>query len=538
MFTSARRMRRRLFTAVSLAAVSSLLLSGCVLIQELRGVDTKQYSPEELIDANLAPELREFYEQEVEWEACPEEYAVADRFECATVSAPLNWDDPDAHEPIELALIRLPATGDSQGALFSNPGGPGASGIDLVGQAANTAFSKDLREHFDLVGWDPRGVGHSSAVECYDDEGTDEFFYGVPENANQMSAEQLVEYQRQQVIEYGAACLENTGPLLEYVDTKSTVKDLDLLRALLGDPKLNYFGFSYGTDIGAQYIDTYPERVGRIVLDGATDPTVDTFQTTIDQQTNFAESTRAYLKDCLGSPDCPFKPMGGVDGAIMQIQKIMNTVDDTMPKHSDGRTFTSAVIDLAITQAMYDESIWPVLTEAFTRWQTNNDASMFFALSDMYLQRDAEGKYMSNMFDAFTAINCLDRPLETDKAKIREYNEKLNSVKLFKDDEMAQASAEIGDMTCENWPVKSRVESLEPVKGEGAAPVLVVATSNDPATPVEWARAVADQLESATLIVLEGEGHIAYDEGNECTNTAVDEYFITGKVPESDLTCS
>lgn len=536
MFGRTGRTHRRLMGSIALGAVTSFLLSGCVLIQELQGSGQREYSAEELIDADLDPQLREFYEQDVEWSECPAEYAVGEKFECATVEAPMNWDAPEEHEPIELALIRLPATGESQGALLSNPGGPGGSGIDHVGQSSSM-FSKKLRENFDLVSWDPRGVGYSSAVTCYDDAGTDEYFYGVPENAAEMTPEDVVNYQLKKATDYGAACLKNTGPLLEYVDTDSTVRDLDMLRAVLGEPKLNYFGFSYGTDIGARYIDKFPNRVGRITLDGATDPTVAGFDMVIDQQTKFAESTRSYLKDCLSSPACPFDNVGGVDGAIMQIQKIMNEVDDQLPKHTDGRVVTSSVIQQAIVTAMYDETTWELLTQAFTLWKDNRDATMFFMLSDAYLGRDTEGHYASNMFDAFTAINCLDMPLETDKEAIRKYNAELNEVMLFKDEAIAEAMAEIGDMTCETWPVKSKVEELAPVTGEGAPPVLVVATANDPATPLEWAEAVAEQLESATLIVYEGEGHIAYDEGNPCTVNAIDEYFVTGKVPESDLTC-
>lgn len=533
----ATRRTRRLLGAISLTAVSTLLLSGCVLIQELQGTTKQQHSPEELIDADLDPSLREFYEQDLEWGACPEEYAVDDKFECATAKAPMVWDDPEAHDPIELALIKLPAKGDSQGALFSNPGGPGGSGIDFVAQTPGF-FSTKLRENFDLVSWDPRGVGASSAVKCYDDAGTDEYFYGVPENAAEMSVEELVEYQRNKEIQYGAACLKNTGPLLEYVDTQSTVRDLDLLRALVGDPKLNYFGLSYGSDIGAHYIDTFPERVGRITLDGAVDPTVQGHEVAIDQQKGFAESTRAYLKDCLSSEQCPFEGVGGVDGAVLQIQKLMNDVDATLPKHTDGRVLTSGVMQQAIITAMYDESSWSILSQAFTQWKQNKDASTFFLLSDVYYGRDTEGHYGSNMFDAFTAINCLDTMPETDPQKIREQNKQLLDVMLFKNEQLVAAMEESSEASCANWPVKSRVESMDPVSGAGADPVLVVATSNDPATPLVWAEGLAEQLESATLVVYEGEGHIAYDEDDQCTMDTIDSYFVDGTVPDEErVTC-
>jgi pimeloyl-ACP methyl ester carboxylesterase len=531
----------------AIAVTASLVLSGCTLIQELQGTD------EELeqgtgaeggegsgdIPDSVAPGAEEFYEQEVEWGECPPEYAAEDEtVECATVIAPLNWADPtqESDYPVELALVRLPATGESQGSLFTNPGGPGGSGVDFVAQSGSYMFSEDLRENFDIVGWDPRGVGYSSAVYCYDDEGMDDYLYGVPDGYSEMTTAELLDYQKKQAIAFGDACYENTGELLEYVDTISTVQDLDLLRYVIDGAPLNYFGFSYGTDIGAQYIDMFPEQVGRVVLDGATDPTVPMMDVVLDQQEKFSDSILAYLEDCLTGDQCPFDKRGGVDGAIEEIQDVMDDADTNLSKGPDGRVVTSALIYQAIVAGMYDESSWQYVSNAFESWMTSRDSTIFFALADSYNGRLPDGTYMSNQTEAFTAINCLDYPVETDKAKIREYNEKLQEVTLFSG-EASDEELELGDVTCENWPFQSRLTEQAPVVGEGAAPVLVVATTNDPATPLKWAEAVAEQLESASLLVYEGEGHIAYDEGDECVIGTVDDYLITGNLPEGDINC-
>lgn len=548
MTVRSRLKKARLLAVGAMATVATLSLSSCVLIQELTsptdplGADSRvnergeQDQDSGLFDAGLNPALVEYYEQSAEWGPCPDEYGAEETVECATVTAPLNWEDPDAHEPIELALVRLPAEGKSKGSLFTNPGGPGASGVDFVALSGSYFFSTELRENYDIVGWDPRGVGYSSAVECRDDAGMDDFLYGVPEGAESMSGKESYEWARGQATQFGADCLENTGPLLEYVDTQSTVSDLDMLRAIVGDSELAYFGLSYGTDIGAQYIDRYPDRVGRIVLDGATDPTVPMFDVIVDQQEKFADSTLTYLGDCLTSTECPFNALGGVDGAVDEIQAIMDDIDETLPVAADGRVLTSGVIQTAISAALYSESSWPYLTQAFAAWMQEKDPSIFFLLSDSYYGRAPDGSYDSNMFEAFPAINCLDYPLIRDEALIRDFNERVSDVTLF-GSELTELEMQIGDLTCENWPVESRVESQDPVIGAGAPPVLVVATTNDPATPFKWAVAVAEQLESGVLVEFEGEGHIAYSQGDLCIIDAVDSYFVDGTVPEDGLRC-
>lgn len=531
-----RRPRARILGAIAAGTAALLALTGCALVQELTGQEGRagEESALEVVDPGLAPELRPFYEQQVEWGACPAEVTAPDKYQCAEVSAPMNWDDPGEHEPISLFLVRRPADGASRGAMFTNPGGPGASGADFVALSAEQFFSSDLRQNFDVIGWDPRGVGRSSAVECRDDAGMDDYFYGVPEGYAELDDEARVKLMVEEATSFAEDCAAGTGPLLGYVDTASTVRDLDMMRALVGDRTLTYFGLSYGTDIGAKYIDQYPERVGRIVLDGATDPTVPVFDVIIDQQQKFADATRNYIEDCLSGTECPFKGRN-VEAVIEEMRKIMREVDESLPKNADGRVLTSGVIDTAIVAALYDQSSWQYLSMAYESWIGEADPQLFFLLSDSYYGRDMEGHYDSNMFEAFMAINCLDYPLVTDEATIRSFHERLEQAALFH--EPSEAERRIGDVTCENWAVPSRVTEQAPVRGVGAAPVLVVATTHDPATPLKWAEAVAEQLESGVLVEYDGEGHIAYDEGDACVTRTIDDYFIKGAVPANPTRC-
>lgn len=507
----------------SLAAAATLLsMSGCTAVQHV--LDSQQAADPASVDVSNVPEnLRGYYQQQVNWSDC------GGGRECATITAPMNWDDPMMGD-IELAATRIPASGDRQGSLFTNPGGPGASGYDFVYNSGEDSFSSDLRSAFDIVGWDPRGVGRSSAVECYDDSGMDEYFYGVPEKMPKTDDEKIA-HAEEQAKTFADACKENTGELLNYVDTMSTVHDLDLLRAVVGDAKLNYFGFSYGTDIGAHYADTFPENVGRIVLDGATDPSLGQFDVVLAQQGAFGKAAEAYLEDCLSqAKKCPFR--GNVDQATKQINRIMEDADKRKILASDGRQLSSGVISTAINAALYDESSWEYLTQAFSDYMLQGNPDTFFLLSDFYYGRDETGHYDSNMFEAFMAINCLDYPVETDPAKIKEYNKKLKEATPIGVD----SPEALGDVQCQQWPYQSRVQPAK-VTAAGAQPILVVGTTGDPATPVEWAEAVAAQLESGVLLTYNGEGHIAYDEGDKCVVGAVDEYLTTGTPPANGTVC-
>ncbi len=513
------RSSRRAAQVSALVLVSALTLSGCVptWLQELVSGGTVSTPTGE----EVADDVRPYYSQVLTWESC------GGGAECATAIAPLDWDNPGEGDDIELALVRHPATGGaSQGSLFINPGGPGASGFDFVRDSVDFAVSADLREAFDIVGWDPRGVGRSSAVSCTTSAAElDEFIFGIPEaplDTPEWEAEVI-----ESSIAFAEGCAENTGPLLGFVDTNSTVRDLDMMRAAVGDAQLTYFGYSYGTDIGARYADEFPEKVGRLVLDGATDPTTTTFDIVLAQSEGFENALIAYLEACPGLGACPFP--GTVDESLALIRDLYDRLGTDPIEAADGRFFDGAVLDIAIATALYDEGSWPFLSQMFTELRTGV-VETGFLLADFYYGRE-NGEYLDNSLEAFIAINCLDYPVETDREVIAQQNEQIRAVAPTTGN-----PSPLGDVLCANWPYQFEGE-LAPVSGAGAAPILVIGTTGDPATPFIWAEALASQLESGVLLTWVGEGHIAYDEGDPCINDVVDAYFLTGAVPSNGLVC-
>ncbi len=446
--------------------------------------------------------------------------------ECADVRAPLDWADPGG-ETIHLRMLKQPATGgDPIGTLFVNPGGPGASGVEYAATAIG-AIQEDVRREYDVIGWDPRGVGLSSAVRCVDAAGMDEYLFGDDAVDDlEPGGDAWIQAALQEAEEFGAACAERTGPLLAHVGTASTVRDLDMMRAIVGDSRLNYLGFSYGTYIGALYADAFPERVGRLVLDGAMDPSTTLSDVVREQTRGFELALRAYAEDCLERSDCPLE--GSVDEAMAQIGALLDSVDAQPLRGSDGRTLTSGTMLTAIITPLYARSNWPYLDELFeTVAQGDADAALF--LADFYYDRE-NGEYLSNSTEAFSAVNCLDYPSPLDpermRAEARQLEEIAPTIGRFQG---------YGDIGCAGWPVTS-AEPREPVTAAGADPILVVGTTGDPATPYRWAVSLAEQLESGVLLTYEGEGHTAYGD-DECVNRVVDDYLLTGEAPEEDARC-
>jgi pimeloyl-ACP methyl ester carboxylesterase len=501
--------------AVIAALTASLVLAGCTSVFDLLSPGETSTPTGE----DVAAELRPYYEQSIVWRSCENDA------QCATVKAPLDWANPSADTDIELAITRHGALdGDPQGSLFFNPGGPGVSGADFVQSSPESVVSEDVRTDFDLVGWDPRGVGSSSSVVCYTDPADlDAFLFGIPDG--EPGSPEWVEDVEQTGADFADACAENTGELLAFIDTQSTVRDLDLLRALVGDEKLNYLGMSYGTQIGAQYADLFPEKVGRLVLDGVVNPANSMFEIILGQTQGFDRALRNYLAAC-PEQGCPFS--GDADADIQAIADLFTQLDESPLPHDDGRMLNSDVLDTAISMALYEEQYWPILSQAFEETQAG-ETNTAFALADAYFRRE-DGQYQSHFFESFLAITCADYPVETDPAALEEQNRQLAEITPL------AAEVPIPDPICGNWPYPAR-DNVGPVAGEGADPILLIGTAGDPATPYESAVEVADQLESGVLISYNGDDHIAYDEGDACVNTLVDDYLLTGEVPAEDPRC-
>jgi pimeloyl-ACP methyl ester carboxylesterase len=508
--------RRSARTAlVAVAAIVALTLTGCVTWF----IPPKTAQTSTPVAEQVAADLQPFYSQVLTWKSC------ASGKQCATAKAPLDWKNPSSGE-IELALIRQTAKGTKQGSLLVNPGGPGGSGYDFVRDSVDYATDSTLQQHFDVVGFDPRGVGHSTAVKCYDAKQMDGYLYDITPGTRGSDA--WIAENTSVSKDFGSACATNTGALLEHVDTVSAARDLDLLRAVLGDKKLNYLGYSYGTYLGAVYADLYPGKTGRLVLDGALDPAASNFDVTKVQAQGFESALRAYLKDCLAQKGCPFS--GSVDDAMKTISDLLASVERSPIRNSDGRELGANTLVTAIIYPLYDATAWSYLTDMFTSVMKGS-ASTAFTLADAYNNRQSDGTYGDNSTEAFMAINCLDYTYDADPATMR-----AQAAELSKDAPVIGPYMSYGDIGCANWPYTSTVER-GPIAAKGSAPILVVGTTNDPATPYVWAKNLAGELENGHLLTYKGEGHTAYNKSNSCVNGTVDDFLVKGTIPEAGKTC-
>ena len=505
--------------AIAVTVAVALVISACVplafLGQGERGADSPSSLPAEPGDS-----VASFAAQEPDWQSC------LDGMQCADVYAPLDWTDP-AGERITLHLVKQPATGgDPIGTLFVNPGGPGASGADYVAENIDSAVQSDVARAYDVIGWDPRGVGQSAPVSCLDAAAMDEYLFGL-DDTGEVGSDEWIAAARAESKEFGAACAESSGALLEHVDTGSTVQDLDMLRGIVGDAKLNYLGYSYGTYIGARYADAYPEKVGRLVLDGAMDPSASLSEVVREQTRGFELALRAYVTDCIERNNCPFT--GDVDQSMAAIGTLLDRIEVTPLQGSDGRMLTSSTMLTAIITPLYSQSNWGYLDQLFET-AAEGDADVALSLADFYYDR-SNGEYLSNSTEAFAAINCLDYPnaddVEQMRAEAAELAEIAPTIGRFQ---------WVGVLSCSGWPYPG-VDERVAVSAEGADPILVVGTTGDPATPYRWAVSLAKQLDNASLLTYKGEGHTAYGE-NDCVNAAVDGYLLDGVVPKNGTTCT
>ena len=509
------RRARLALVAATLAVV--LTLSGCVASFLPKALPTTSKPTGEKVAADLEP----FYSQVLKWKTCE-----SGDFQCATAKAPMDWANP-GQATIHLALIRKVASGTSKGSLLVNPGGPGASGYDYVRDSLTYAVDSTLRENYDIVGFDPRGVGHSSAVNCYSDPSTlDHYLFTIPKATVYTDA--WIAENAAATAAFGQDCLKYTGALLGKVDTTSAARDLDLLRATLGDKKLNYLGYSYGTLLGATYAELYPKKTGHLVLDGALDPTTSYFDTTKTQAVGFENAMRAYLKSCIGTKGCPFT--GTVNRAMADVRGILDDLNESPIRNNDGRELGSATMFTAIILPLYSKSDWKYLNYLFDD-VANGSAKVAFSLADSYYSRSSDGTYKDNSTEAFDAINCLDYTSDASVATMR-----VEAAELKKAAPTFGPQMSYGGASCATWPFTStRVPG--PIAAVGSAPIIVVGTTNDPATPYVWAQGLAKQLQNGHLVTRKGDGHTGYNKGNACVDSAVDNFFVHNTVPKADPKC-
>ncbi|WP_308168742.1 alpha/beta hydrolase [Nonomuraea sp. NEAU-A123] len=477
------------FRALTVVAATVLSASGCTLAEE------------------PASGLR--------WSGC------GDGFDCAKLSVPLDYGVPDG-EHIKISVVRLPATGDRIGSLVVNPGGPGSSGVSYA-RAARSMLSEKLRERFDVVGFDPRGVGKSAPVECLSDSRLDAFVAldTTPDTPQERAA--LEQGSR----EFAKGCQAGAGRLLPHVGTVDAARDMDALRQALGDQKLTYLGKSYGTFLGAVYADMFPGKVRALVLDGALDPAISRLKLNADQAMGFERALRAYTESCLTEGNCPFRSRT-VDGVLAEVTDLLHRTDAS-PLPGEGRQATEALATLGALTPLYDRGSWPELTETF-RQALNGNGRLLLRNADQLIDRHDNGVY-SNQTEANMAINCVDSPYPKNVAAYA-----TAAAEAEREAPRFGAYLMWSSLPCAFWPAKPTLIN-RPLTAKGAAPILVIGTERDPATPYAWAQALAEELDSGVFLGYDGDGHTAYFNGSTCVDDAVDHYLLTGTPPQDGTFC-
>ncbi|MFI7582117.1 alpha/beta fold hydrolase [Kocuria kalidii] len=509
------RRRRRTRRAGSALALAVLLASG----PAAGAATVAAPQTDVVVAAQVPPGLEDFYAQQPVWTAC----GVA--AECARVRAPLDHENPAAGQ-IELAVTRVVSTDPSarQGSLLVNFGGPGGSGTESI-EAWAAGLDPRVRAAYDIVGFDPRGVGSSTAVECIDDATLDAMrASSVDPDTPEGLAQAVAAAER-----FAAACAANTGPLLGEVDTVSAAKDLDILRAVLGDDELHYLGYSYGTFLGATYADLFPQHTGRFVLDAAMDPSLDQAGVVLGQAAAFERALRLYVESCLPLDGCPFE--GTVDEGLAEIEALLRQAEAQPLPTADGRPLT---VDEALTGLilpLYNEQNWWFLTPALALALDHGDGTALLALADAYHGRQPDGSYPGNSMEANIAINCLDRTVDADPAAMAAMDTRLQELAPTMGDWFSH-----GAVTCDAWP-HGPVREPAPIDAAGAGPILVVGGTGDTATPYAWSQALAAQLEDGRLLTRVGEGHGSYLRGNRCVDETVTTYLLEGVLPAEERIC-
>ncbi len=472
-------------------------------------------------DAAPDPALEQYYAQDLDWSACGD-----DGDECATLTVPLDYADP-AGETIGIHVLRRPADDqdDKVSSLLVNPGGPGVAGSTMARNAGGY-FRRPFLTYFDIIGFDPRGTGESSPVDCLSDDGLDAYLSGDPEPQTPDEERVFVRTARSM----GRGCEQLSPGLASHISTVEAARDMDVLRAALGEQVMTYYGASYGTQLGATYAELFPGRVGRLVLDGAIDPTLTVREGALTQAGGFETALRAYVQNCIDSTDSCFLG-GNVDEGMQRIRDFLAEVE-AQPLTVGDRDLTVGLAVYGILMPLYSRDSWILLSQGL-RSAFGGDGSVLLQLGDLYTSRAAEGGYTDNLMEAFPAIRCLDDPSGIKPAQVP------GEIAAFEEASPTFGrSYAWGLVSCRNWP-PARGLDREPltIDAQGAAPIVVVGTTRDPATPYDWAEALAAQLDSGVLVTRDGDGHTGYNSDNECTSVAVESYLIEGEVPRDGLSC-
>jgi pimeloyl-ACP methyl ester carboxylesterase len=443
---------------------------------------------------------------------------VPDRARCGTVSVPLDYADP-AKGTIRIRVLSVPARIPSRriGSLLVNPGGPGASGVQFVAGAFDRLFAT-LNQRFDIVGFDPRGTGDSNPVKCTGTSQLDHIVALDPIIDDPLERQDLITTSQQ----LARACQQNSKALLPHVGTENVARDMEALRVALGDDKLNYLGFSYGSAIGTRYAVMYPTQIRAMALDGVIDPATNALDQGAQQADAFQRNYEEFLARCAALSQCP---LGADPNAV--ITKLISDLDAHPVVMSDGRSVGRGSAIEAIADSMYDPDLWIPLYGLWAR-AVRGDVSGLMALVDAYTGRTSRG--YDHLLEANTAINCVDQYAPADIATLD-----ARVAQLQARDPLFAGAALYGDLPCDQWPVRG--PAAAPVDVSGAPPILLVGGTNDPATPYAWAQALHGQIHGSVLLTRDGFGHTSYGHST-CIASKMNAYLLDGTVPADGTTCS
>lgn len=511
-------MRRR--TAYVIVALVALLLSGCA--PKVRWVAPTNGGAG--AHATASPQANA---SAPAWANCHSEAAKLLRrppsgmaYDCGTIEVPQDWTNASTGKVFHISLVRVRSQRqhDRIGSLVVNPGGPGGSGVDLA-VYLSAQLPVDVLERFDILGFDPRGVSRSDPVKCFTDADLDNTFAADPDPQSQADFDAYVALNRKMA----TACQTKYGDALPLFSTEQSAKDIDAVRRAVGDPKLTYLGFSYGTLLGATYAQLFPKNIRAMVLDGAVDPTAQPVQSAEGQAKGFSLAFDQFAKWCKDNPaPCPIAP-----DAKAALTAALELGRKAPPVAKDGRKATAGWIITGVFSALYAQREWPLLAQGIAN-VNKGDPARILELADNYAERDAQGHY-SNMFDIFNTVSCDDdaggETVEQARALQSQWRGKYP---LF------GTSLAMGIVSCSVWEAKR--DPYPTGKAVGAPPIVVVGTVNDPATPYEQTAKLANMLGVGHVVTWQGEGHTAYPQ-TTCVRAAVDAYLISLSVPPDGLTC-
>jgi pimeloyl-ACP methyl ester carboxylesterase len=432
----------------------------------------------------------------VVWESCG-------TAECATVTVPMDHADPTG-ATIDLAVLRLPARGDRIGALFVNFGGPGSGAVDLL---PTFPLRDEVRERFDIVAVDPRGVGGSTPLDCGIDPA--ELYAVDPTVEDDADADALVAISEA----YAADCAETRGELLDHVGTRDVARDLDRIRAGMGDDRIDFLGYSYGTAIGQTYAELFPERVRTMVLDGVVDPAPDGIEVAVQQARGFETALARWAAACGDRPSC------ALDDPVAAVDDVLALAESGIPAGGDELGPGEVAIGLAMP--LYNTGLWPALDQAVTT-ALDGDGSAMLGLAEQYLRLVD--------FSAYYAVSCLDSTWPDTAA------EHLAAAERAATEAPRFGEAIVNDyLRCAVWPEEP--DPLGPITAPGSPPILVVSTTGDPATPHQNAVDVAARLADGVLVTRDGDGHTIVFQGDACIDAITIAYLVDEVVPPAGSRC-